>query len=155
MTSKKMTIERLNELISAYGANPQRWPDAERDQAIAFMDANRAATEEAIKKANVLDELLESDKKNVGNTDFLAARIMKAANAENSAPPVAANDRLIPWRKSTWKSVAATFILTTGFGFAAGQSAVAKSNRMDTAEALLSISIEDASDVDNLWEDLQ
>ena len=150
-----MTMERLNELIAAYGANPQRWPDAERDHAIAFMESNRVATEETIKEANILDEFLDSDRKNVTNTDFLAARIMKAANAENSTLPVAANDRLIPWRKSTWKSVAATFILTTGFGFAAGQSAVAKSNRMDTAEALLSISIEDASDVDNLWEDLQ
>ena len=154
MTITKMTSERLGEIISAYGADPQRWPDAERISAIAFMDANPNIAQAALDDASLLEKVLDSEKKNVSSTDFLAARILKAAQSEDAPTPIAANDRLIPWAKSTWKSVAATFIITTGFGFAVGQSAVAKSTRMDTAEALLSISIEDTDEISDLWEDL-
>jgi len=154
MTKTIMTIERLNELIAAYGADPQRWPAIERDEARAFMDANPNITKVALDEAHILDTILDDEKKNVSNTDFLAARILKAAQAEAVPIPAAANDRLIPWAKSTWKSVAATLVITTGFGFAAGQSAVAKSMRMDTAEALLSLSVEDTDELSGLWEDL-
>jgi len=154
MTKRKMTIERLNELIAAYGADPQRWPAIEHDEARAFMDAHPIITQATLDEARSLDSILDGEKKNVSNTDFLAARILKAAQTETMPIPIAANDRLIPWAKSTWKSVAATLVITTGFGFAAGQSAVAKSMRMDTAEALLSLSVEDTDELSGLWEDL-
>lgn len=155
-----MTIERLIELIEVYGSEPARWPESERAAALAYMDANPADTKAAFAAAAALDQVLDIGKKQVSGTDLLAARILKAAAADTEispieAPYVPANDRLIPWRKSTWKSVAATLVITTSFGFAAGQSAVAKSARMETAEALLSLTPENTYDSDELWEDLQ
>lgn len=150
-----MTNERLIELIAAYGAAPHRWPEAERAEAIAFMSANPSTSQTVLQDAQSLDHILDRGKKHVTNTNFLAARILKAAEAESIVRPKGANDRLIPWRQSTWKTVAATFVITAGFGFAAGQSAVAKSARMDTVEALLSLSVESTDDLESLLEDLQ
>ena len=155
-----MTNERLIEIIEAYGAEPQRWPESERVAALAYMDANPADAKLALATAAGLDQALDSAKKQISGTDLLAARILKAATADAEITPMAApntpaNDRLIPWHKSTWKSVAATLVLTTGFGFAAGQSAVAKSTHMETAEALLSLTPENTYDAQELWEDLQ
>jgi hypothetical protein len=155
MTTKKMTNERLIELIAAYGADPKRWPDNEREDAVALMETNPILAKTTMDDAQSLDRILDGGKKDITNTDFLAARILKAAQNEDEVLPMVANDRLIPWRKSTWKSVAATFVITAGLGFAAGQSAVATSTRMDTAEALLSLSTESADELEILWEDLK
>ncbi len=38
-----MTPERFQALISAYGAEPRRWPEAERDAALAFVERHGEA----------------------------------------------------------------------------------------------------------------
>jgi hypothetical protein len=53
-----MTLERLREILDAYGARPERWPAAERDSASALI----AASTEAAKMrdgARRLDALLD------------------------------------------------------------------------------------------------
>jgi hypothetical protein len=55
-----LTMERLQCLLDAYGAAPERWPDAEREAAarlIARSDAARARWEEAADVDRLLDTL--------------------------------------------------------------------------------------------------
>jgi len=146
-----MNIERFTELVEAYGAQSSRWPDAERTEAVAFMDANPAEAALVLAPAQSLDAALETGRQSAGSTDFLAARILKAAQAE-SAAPVAANDR--PPARAPWKSIAATLVITTGMGFSIGQSAAAKSARIADAETLLSLTLDNPYDSADIWEDL-
>lgn len=55
-----MTPERFATLVDAYGADPKRWPDAERDAALAYLAATpaaRALVDEAMKLDRMLDRL--------------------------------------------------------------------------------------------------
>jgi hypothetical protein len=38
MTDVRMSLSRFGELVSAYGADAARWPDNERDDALALLD---------------------------------------------------------------------------------------------------------------------
>lgn len=52
-----MTLERLTQLINAYGSDPRRWPEAERAAAVLLLrspEARRVQTE-----ARALDDLLD------------------------------------------------------------------------------------------------
>jgi hypothetical protein len=54
-----MNIERFKALVEAYGANPVRWPEAERDAAIAFATITPDA-QRALDEAAALDRLLDA-----------------------------------------------------------------------------------------------
>lgn len=154
----KITNERLIELIAAYGADPKRWPDNERDAAIAFMDANPKLAQTVMDDAQSLDQILDDGRKDVTNTDFLAARILKAAqgldDAENPANDMVGGPARLPKRQPAWRSIAATLVITTGIGFAVGQSAAAKSARIAEAETLLSLTLDNPFDSTDIWEEL-
>ena len=53
-----MTLERLEHLAEAYGANPRRWPDGEREAALALMTRSTAARD-LVAEAGALDRALE------------------------------------------------------------------------------------------------
>lgn len=53
-----MTIERLRTILSAYGANPARWPSAERAKAEALI-ARSPEARAALAEARVLDDTLD------------------------------------------------------------------------------------------------
>jgi hypothetical protein len=53
-----MTPERFRELTQAYGADPRRWPEAERAGAAAFLETHGAEAREAYDEAGALDQLL-------------------------------------------------------------------------------------------------
>ena len=74
--------------------------------------------------------------------------------AENPANDYVNDPARLPKRQPLWRSVAATFVVTTGVGFAMGQSAAAKSARIAEAETLLSLTLDNPYDSDGLWEDL-
>jgi hypothetical protein len=102
-----MTIDRLREILDAYGAAPERWPAAERDAALALL-AESAAARALVDAARRLDALLDRlpTPEPRADADELAARIA-AAEPRRSPPTVvplrrAANDRL-PW---AWPSLA-------------------------------------------------
>ena len=72
-----MDIGRFEQIIDAYGADPRRWPDAERQGAGALL----AASEEArriVAGAAALDALLDSAAGPVPS-EVLAARVLRAA----------------------------------------------------------------------------
>lgn len=43
MSATTMTLDRLRQLLDAYGASPERWPDDERGAATALMSESNAA----------------------------------------------------------------------------------------------------------------
>lgn len=54
-----MTLERLQQLTEAYGARPERWPEAERAAALALIASDpgaRRLADEAVKVDRLLDE---------------------------------------------------------------------------------------------------
>ncbi|GEM_PF-2420562 len=56
---KPMTFDRFRELIAAYGASPEKWPDQERALAEALI-ATSPEAEEIIRDAAALDTALDS-----------------------------------------------------------------------------------------------
>lgn len=54
----EMTIERLGEIVEAYGASPARWPEAERSAAEALLAVSSEARM-AVEEATRLDALLD------------------------------------------------------------------------------------------------
>jgi len=54
-----MTVDRLRELLDAYGASPTRWPEAERASAQKLV-AESAAARELQREADALDRLLDA-----------------------------------------------------------------------------------------------
>lgn len=58
MTTETMAIERLEAIVAAYGADPARWPAAEREAAASLLarsEAARALTEHAAALDAALD----------------------------------------------------------------------------------------------------
>ncbi|HEV7734389.1 MAG TPA: hypothetical protein VGR62_19605 [Candidatus Binatia bacterium] len=74
-----MTLDRLHALLDAHGAAPERWPDGERDAALALIAASPAAR--ALQDdAALLDALLDDDVVEPPSA-ALVARIVAAAPA--------------------------------------------------------------------------
>ena len=88
-----MTNERLLDILDAYGAQTAHWPAAERDAAIAALEAADADTLARFDEARALDALLALDLETRGPSDLLSARILRAAPkpalARRAAPLVA------------------------------------------------------------------
>ena len=54
MSAQTMTLDRLRQILAAYGGDPDRWPDDERDAAEALIAASPAARE-ALAQEQTLD----------------------------------------------------------------------------------------------------
>ena len=73
-----MNIERVKTIIEAYGGDPLRWPQDERDEALAMLgqsDALESLLEDARRLDAVLDEITPPD----APTHALRMRILRAA----------------------------------------------------------------------------
>src|SRR5262245_47824403 len=58
MPRDPMTLARFEELLDAYGGRPERWPDAERDAALALLERSDVARARR-DAAGALDALLD------------------------------------------------------------------------------------------------
>ena len=85
-TPSGMDSLRFVHIVQTYGSDPQRWPEGERDAAIAF--SQRGAAQDILRREESFDAALDQIKA-PEPSDLLKARILKAAKA---APPIA-NDR--------------------------------------------------------------
>ncbi|MCX5543312.1 hypothetical protein M3A49_28130 [Paraburkholderia sp. CNPSo 3076] len=56
-----MTPERFHTLVAAYGADPQRWPQHEREDALEWARAHRVEANAALDEAMALDSWLSRD----------------------------------------------------------------------------------------------
>ena len=80
-----MTPERFQALIDAYGAEPRRWPEAERAAAVAFAGAS-PQTQAWLDEARGLDAMLDLLAEPV--SDELAEDLHYRAMARFAMPPV-------------------------------------------------------------------
>jgi len=71
-----MTIERLRQILDAFGADPARWPKAERDAALALLARSpqvRRFREEARQLDSLLNEASEAIELRLDATGVVAA----------------------------------------------------------------------------------
>lgn len=79
MSRMTMTAERFQAIVAAYGAEPRRWPDAERDAALAFLAAESRAQAWLDAERGLdamLDLLAEPDVAARPHADTLHKRVM-------------------------------------------------------------------------------
>lgn len=76
-----MDRNRLAQILEAYGADQQRWPEAERDAAREALAVHADALAAELQAAREADALLALDRDDRAPSDLLAARIVKRAPA--------------------------------------------------------------------------
>lgn len=85
-----MTPQRFAQIVDAYGADPRRWPDAERAAAQAFAQAHPREAAAPLAAAAALDACLAAD---VVEPADRALRRRIIASAEVQRPPRATGHR--------------------------------------------------------------
>jgi hypothetical protein len=105
-----MTPERFRRITEAYGASPERWPHAEREAALALIDARDADALAALDEARALDGLLDAQKV-AAPSDEPARRIIASA-PERARQPF--------WRRPRIWFSGAGFVGAGAAGIAAG-----------------------------------
>jgi len=92
-----MNVKRLEQILAAYGAKPERWPEAERDKALALL-AQDAHAQRLLREARRLDGLLDSLSAQELHLDAssLAARL-------SERPQETTNIRRLAAARSRWR----------------------------------------------------
>jgi hypothetical protein len=80
-----MTPERFAEIVGTYGSRSSRWPEAERDAALAFMQGHPDAARKLRAEASLLDGLLDSSVVPPPSRELHQA-ILQAAAFRHAAP---------------------------------------------------------------------
>lgn len=138
-----MTLDRLREIVEAYGAAAHRWPVAEREAALALVASNsdaRALVDEAL----TLDLMLDAAPAPEPASAELVARIMaarpRAIPAVAPAPAAEPKGRFGFWKarlQEIWPygppaipagALAASIMLGVGFGFSVPTAATTLGN---------------------------
>jgi hypothetical protein len=117
-----MTAERFIQIVEAYGADPARWPEAERAAAQAFADAHPQIAADALAAEAALDAMLGEAE--AVPSDLLERRIMKRLPVPAAAP-----------RWQVPAAAAAALLVGAFIGFASG--ALTVTDGAQTAETTL------------------
>lgn len=140
-----MDLRRLEELIDAYGADPARWPAAERAAAqalLAIEPAARTLQDRARRLDSALDALPPAPQVAL-QTGALAARIRAAARQQDATPanspasppanplPAPANSNRPAWRFTA--ALAASAVIGLWLGFATGPFTLDTGGTIDLA----------------------
>jgi hypothetical protein len=80
-----MTLKRFEQIVEAYGADPRRWPDDERDAACAFAQTHPADARPRLAAAAALDAALDADVP-LPVSRSLRRRIVASANRRDPWP---------------------------------------------------------------------
>ena len=92
-----LTLERLRHLVAAYGADPLRWPESEREPAISFIGGSVAARD-LVTHARELDSVLT-----VASADVPEAA-MARLTAATAFPPLQQRSSLAKGSVGGWLS---------------------------------------------------
>jgi hypothetical protein len=115
-----MTPDRFRQLTEAYGAAPERWPQAERAEAEALLAQGDPAALAALAEAHSLDLMLAADALAAPDAD-LARRIVASA----PSPKLQRQKKPAPRAKRTrWWLSGAGFVGSGMAGIAAGVLAI-------------------------------
>jgi hypothetical protein len=92
----KLTLNRFKKILAAYGADPARWPDAEREDAVRFARDN-AAARQLLLDAQQLDDALDHMAAPAPGLD--AARLAAAVMETPQATPRSGSEPVwaVPW----------------------------------------------------------
>ena len=90
---KSITKPRFTQLLTAYGADPARWPDAERAAARAFLQDN-AEARVLLNEAVLLDQWLQSSAVHRPAFSGLEARLLQRVLPARESGLM---DRLLTW----------------------------------------------------------
>ena len=115
-----MERERFDAIVAAYGADPKRWPEAEREAALQLMHAEAID----LADARALDALLDLTAPTPAPSDLLTHRILRAAPKSPFRPA-----------RLGW-AVAATALIGALVGYSAGSLAPASHGEGDDVLAL-------------------
>ncbi|WP_421917148.1 hypothetical protein [Mesorhizobium sp.] len=97
-----MTPERFAEIVEAYGSRPERWPRAEREGALAFMQRNPEAIGKPRAEASLLDGLLDRSIVAPASHELRQAILRAAANRQ-AAPALRAADTRRKAKSTLWQ----------------------------------------------------
>jgi hypothetical protein len=104
-----MTLQRLEEILAAYGADRRRWPEAEREMASALL-ARWPGLRRRVDAARALDSLLDCSMIDISEGSFavVEAGIERefVTLKEMGAAPGPANGG---WGAMLWDAIAATW----------------------------------------------
>lgn len=117
-----MDQTRFSALVAAYGADPKRWPDADRPGALAFMASQPAIARELKADAGELDVLLEAARAAPPSAG-LAGQILAAGQAQTRFAP-------------QWARLAAVLALSAGLGLGWGGASLSGGGQGEAAYAL-------------------
>ena len=124
-------LKRFEQIVDAYGGDPQRWPDGERAAAEALMATNaeaRVMADEAARLDGWLDHATEA-----GPSDLLVRRVLKAAP---TAP------RTFGWASGAgWAAAAAAGLM---LGLSLGQQSLMTNQAYDGLDQATSWSADEA-----------
>ncbi len=137
-----MNSERLHALIDAYGAWPDRWPEAERNAALAAL-ASLAEADADLRAAQALDALLDTWRL-APVPDDLVERVVARAVAQRGPIPRRTADRRpvlgLRGRAVAWVSsagLAAACAAGVLVGVRLGDLGAARAGDMEAAGSLL------------------
>ncbi|MCP2678665.1 hypothetical protein NHF45_03860 [Maricaulaceae bacterium NA33B04] len=98
-----MTLARFEALCDAHGGQIACWPEAERAEAIAFLQAHAEAAQPRLDAARALEDLLSQASIEAPSKALYQRVVAGGIAARQSRQPV-------------WASVAAALMLTVGLG---------------------------------------
>lgn len=142
-------MARFEAILDAYGADPARWPEAERDAALELMRREPEGAQAALAAARALDAALDAAP-DAAPSEALRARVLAAAQSGESAESQAAARGwlgalagvfAVSGRTATAHPAAALmalFVIGVGAGYSAGGAAL----REQALEAALTAAFE-------------
>ncbi|MEQ8281618.1 MAG: hypothetical protein RIC04_02510 [Parvibaculum sp.] len=100
--TNEFSIERLKEIVDAWGASPSRWPEAERGAAEALLAASSEARG-LVAEAQRLDALLDA-----APVEAPSAALMERLMAARPRPAANAPSRTVAERRGWWRALVDT-----------------------------------------------
>lgn len=100
----QMTSARFFELVDAYGASPESWPEAERAAAGLFAESDGAA-KAYLAQARELDVMLDGSPRATPSHQLRAAIIADARAAMAPSKPTPKRSSLADWLTDLWQSL--------------------------------------------------
>ncbi len=101
--TNEFSIERLKEIVDAWGASPSRWPEAERGAAEALLAASSEALGGLVAEAQRLDALLDA-----APVEAPSAALMERLMAARPRPAANAPSRTVAERRGWWRALVDT-----------------------------------------------
>jgi hypothetical protein len=139
---------RLAEVLAAYGADPARWPAAERDRLLALVEKEPGLVADAIEIDRVLARAA-SPKVPAG----AAARLMARAGQKRPSPSVVPFDRVRPrqqpsiWSWGAAAALAASFACGIFLGATNFANLTLSGDVVEIDDPIVLTGIDDASDL--------